>query len=83
MLNEHVQFLKAALVKEHIDALTGSEFALLVLLGNSLLATAQACFLATLDQLLNLIKLFSHFYNKFSVLQFSVVRLLLADAAGN
>ncbi len=60
VLNKHVQFLETALVKEHVDALTGSEFALLVLLGNSLLATAQACFLATLDQLLDLIKLFSH-----------------------
>ena len=60
VLNKHVQLLEATLVKEHVDALTGSEFALLVLLGNGLLATTQACFLATLDQLLDFIELFSH-----------------------
>ena len=59
---EHIILFKAAIVYQHVDALTGCVFATCMLLVNCLLATAQASLLALLDELLNFLCLFAHSY---------------------
>ena len=61
MLHEHVQLFEAARVEQHVYALPCSVLATLVLLGNSLLAAAQTCFLAQFDEFLDSLGLFAHF----------------------
>ena len=61
MLNEHVHFLETAFVQQQGDALACCQFAFLVLLGNGLLATADASLLAEFHQLLDLFCLIAHF----------------------
>ena len=50
---EHVIFLEATLVQEHIDTLTSGIFATLMLLFDSLLTASDACFFTLGDKLLD------------------------------
>ena len=62
MAHKHVELFKTAWIKEHIDSLTGCVFALLMLLGDGLLAAAHACLGTHVDELLDFFELFTHFY---------------------
>ena len=57
---EHIHLLEGAFVQEQFDAFACRGLTFGVLLLDGFFATAEACFLAKLDKLLYLFKLFAH-----------------------
>ena len=58
---EHIHFFKRTLVEKEFDALASGGLTFGVLLLDGLFAAAEACFLAKLHELLDLIQLFTHY----------------------
>ena len=62
---EHVHFFKTAFVHEQSDTLTSRGLTFGVLLVDGHFATAEACFLTKLNELLDFFQLFTHIVDVF------------------